>query len=127
MADYRVCVVHGWCGSRMGPLVEHLATRLDAAGYPSRVTMHSVWEQHTPPPPSDLVLQVVALFSAAETGCPVITIKSMLANPDDPETMSAILERVRADHPASSGLAESAPDADTAPAPCGTSVPHATG
>jgi hypothetical protein len=98
MAAYRVSVVHGWCGNRLGPLVAHLSKRLQEAGFPCEVKVHSVWEKVVPPVGADLVLQVLSIFSEAETGCPVVHAKPFLADPDHPETMRQVLERVRADY-----------------------------
>ncbi len=98
MATYRVSVVHGWCGNRIAPLVAHLTQRLREAGFPSEVTAHSVWGQHVAPAGANLVLQVIAVYSEADTGCPVLYAKPLLGNPDHPETMTQVLERVRADY-----------------------------
>jgi hypothetical protein len=98
MAAYRVSIVHGWCGNRVATLVAHLSQRLRDAGFPSQVEAHSVWGSVVPPAGANLVLQVVAVFSEADTGCPVLYAKPLLGDPDHPETMSQIMDHVRADH-----------------------------
>ena len=100
MANYRVCVVGGWCGNRMVMVAEHLQEVLAQAGYSCRVTTHSVWENYTVPPAANLVLQLLPAFTAAEAGCPVITIKPLLVDLDHPTTLAKILEQVRSDYPA---------------------------
>ena len=100
MDPYRVSVVHGWCGNRLGPLVEHLAKGLDQAGFPAQVTLHSIWEQRIPPRGADLVLQVLPVFAAAETGCPVLDIRNLLADFNHRETWERILACVRREYTA---------------------------
>jgi len=100
MANYRVCVVGGWCGNRMVMVAEHLEEVLARAGYACRVTTHSVWENYTVPPSANLILQLLPAFTAAETGCPVLTIKPLLVDLDHPATLAKILEQVRSDYPA---------------------------
>jgi hypothetical protein len=98
MATYRVSVVHGWCGNRVGSLVAHLSRRLSEAGFPAEVAAHSVWGKLVPPSGANLVLQVVAIFTEAETGCPVLYAKPLLGDPDHPETMTRMMEQIRADY-----------------------------
>jgi hypothetical protein len=81
-------------------VAEHLEELLQKEGYPSRVTTHSVWDNFSAPPPANLVLQLLPAFTEAETGCPVITIKPMIADYDHAETLAKIFARVRLDYPA---------------------------
>ena len=100
MKPYRICVVGGWCGNRMVMVAEHLEELLQEQGYPSRVTTHSVWDGLSTPPSADLVLQLLPAFTDADTGCPVITIRPMIADYDHAETLAKIFARVRLDYPA---------------------------
>lgn len=99
MAEYRVCVIGGWCGNRMVMVAQHLEGVLLHAGLPSRVTAHSVWDNYTRPPAADLILQLLPAFTQAETGCPVLTIKPMIVDLDHQETLEKILKQVRASYP----------------------------
>ena len=99
MNDYRVCVIGGWCGNRMFMVAEHLDEVLHDAGFPSRVTTHSVWENYSRPPASDLVLQLLPAFTEEEARCPVLTIKPLLADLNQAETIGSILDRVGNDYP----------------------------
>lgn len=100
MARYHVCVVGGWCGNRMVMVAEHLETKLSDAGFPSRVTTHSVWDNFSQPPKANLILQLLPAFKETEVGCPVLTVKPLLADVNHPETIEKILGQVRADYPA---------------------------
>jgi hypothetical protein len=101
---YKIIVVGGWCGNRMIIVAEHLANRLEIAGYSCRLKHHSVWENPAPPVGGDLVLQLLPAFTEAETGCPVINIKPMLVDLDHSQTLTRILERVRLDYPLQASL-----------------------
>jgi hypothetical protein len=100
MAVFRICVVGGWCGNRMIMVAEHLDEILSNAGLPCRVTTHSVWDNFSQPPASNLILQLLPAFKESETACPVLTIRPLLADIDHPETIEKILGQVRADYPA---------------------------
>jgi len=98
MQSYHICVIGGWCGNRLIIVAEHLAQLLQEAGYPCRVTHHSVWENYTQPPFADLILQLLPAFTEAEAGCPVINIRPLIGDLNHPETTDRILQQVRADH-----------------------------
>jgi len=97
MKAYRICVIGGWCGNRLYMVADHLAERLEKAGYPCQVKSHSVWENYSHPPASDLVLQLLPAFTPAETGCPVINIKPLLLDLDHPPTIEKIFAQIQAD------------------------------
>jgi hypothetical protein len=80
-------------------VAEHLKEVLGQAGFACRVTTHSVWENYTQPPASHLVLQLLPAFTQAETHCPVINIKPLLADLNHPLTLDKIMQQVRADYP----------------------------
>ncbi len=98
MAAYRVSVVHGWCGNRVASLVAHLSRRLREEGFPCAVEAHSVWGSVVPPAGANLVLQVVAVFSEADTGCPVLYAKPLLGDPDHAPTMAQVMAHLWADY-----------------------------
>ena len=100
MADFRVCVIGGWCGNRMVMVAQYLEGVLSDAGLPSRVVTHSIWDNYTQPPAADLILQLLPAFTQSETGCPVLTIKPMIVDLNHQETIAKILEQVRAGYPA---------------------------
>jgi hypothetical protein len=97
MDNYRVCVIGGWCGNRLYMVAEHISELLDQAGYPCQVKSHSVWENYSQPPISNLVLQLLPAFTADETGCPVINIKPLLLDLDHPQTIEKIFNQIQAD------------------------------
>ena len=99
MAKYHVCVVGGWCGNRMVMVAEHLDDLLSAAGFPCRVTTHSVWDNFSYPPAANLILQLLPAFKAAELGRPVLNVKPLLVDLSHPETIEKILGQIQADYP----------------------------
>ena len=96
MKTYKVCVVGGSCGHRMLLVADHLADLLKAGGYPCRVTHHSIWENYSTPPQADLVLQLLPAYTPDESACPVLNIRPLLIDQDQPETIARILEQVNA-------------------------------
>ena len=99
MVNYRICVIGGWCGNRMVMVAEHLTDVLARAGLPCQVSTHSVWENYSRPPAADLVLQLLPAFTAEETGCPVISIRPMIADLYHTETIRRVTDHVQASHP----------------------------
>jgi hypothetical protein len=81
-------------------VAEHLQDILQTKGVPCKVVTHSVWENYSHPPVSDLVLQLLPAFTEKEIGCPVINIKPLLADLDHPETIQKVLKQVQASYPA---------------------------
>ncbi len=101
MSSYRICVIGGHCGVRMIVVAEHLEELLRKAGYPCEVTHQSLWDHPTPPRSVNLILELLPAFTEAEAGCPVLSIRQLLRDLDDPQTIEKIFERVRASYPAS--------------------------
>ena len=99
MANYHVCVVGGWCGNRMVMVAEHLHETLSDAGLPCRVSTHSVWDNFSQPPAANLILQLLPAYKESEVGCPVLTVRPLLADINHAETIEKILGQVRADYP----------------------------
>jgi hypothetical protein len=97
MSVYSICVVGGWCGNRMVIVAEHLQQLITNAGYPCKVTHHSVWENYSTPPRADLVLQLLPAYTEAETGCPIIPIRPLLLDLNDPKTIARVMDRITAD------------------------------
>ena len=104
MSPYRICVIGGHCGVRMIVVAEHLDELLKKAGYPCQVTHQSLWDHPTPPRSANLVLELLPAFTEAEAGCPVLSIRQLLRDLDDPQTIEKIFERVRASYPAAAVL-----------------------
>jgi galactitol-specific phosphotransferase system IIB component len=92
---YKICVVGGWCGNRMVVVKDNMQSLLSDAGFPVKVTTHSVWENYSTAPIADLILQLLPAYKEVETGCPIINIKPFLLDPEDPPTTKKILEHVQ--------------------------------
>jgi len=96
MSAYRICVIGGWCGNRLYIVAEHVREVLAQAGLTCQVVTHSVWENYSQPPASQLILQLLPAYTPEEAGCPVINIRPLLADLDHPVTIQTILDHVRA-------------------------------
>lgn len=99
MKPYRICVVGGHCGVRMMAVAEHIGELLKDAGYNCEVNHQSLWDHPTPPYATNLVLELLPAYTEAEAGCPVINIKPLLRDFDDPPIIEKIFERVRVTYP----------------------------
>lgn len=99
MAPYKICIIGGHCGVRMIVVAERLEEVLTGAGYPCQVTHQSLWDHPTPPRSANLILELLPAFTEAEAGCPVLSIRQLLRDLDDPQTIEKIFERVRASYP----------------------------
>lgn len=98
MSKYRISVIGGWCGNRLIMVAEHIDQVLQDSGFSCQVKHHSVWENYTQPPSSDLVLQLLPAYTEEETNCPVINIKPLLADLDHPLTIDNILNHMQANY-----------------------------
>ena len=96
MKTYKICVIGGSCGHRMMMVAERLTELMQAGGYPCRVSHHSIWENYSTPPLSDLILQLLPAYTQAEAGCPVVNIRPMLVDLDHPETIARIMTQANA-------------------------------
>jgi hypothetical protein len=96
---YKICVVGGWCGNRMVTVRDFIQTLLSDAGYPVKVTTHSVWENYTTVPVADLILQLLPAYKESEAGCPIINIKPFLLDPEDPITTRKIISFIESVFP----------------------------
>ena len=94
LKTYKICVIGGSCGHRMMMVAEHLSELMQARGYPCRFSTHSVWENYSTPPLSDLILQLLPAFTQLEAGCPVLSIRPLLIDLDHPETIARIMAQV---------------------------------
>ncbi len=96
--SYRIVVIGGWCGNRLFVVADHLRDLLTEAGFKVRVTTHNIWENYTHPPYSHLVLQLLPAFTQEEVESPLINIRPLLKDLDDPKTIQKVIAQVRADH-----------------------------
>ncbi len=79
-------------------VAEHLAKLLQDVGYSCQVNHYSVWENYSHPPAADLILQLLPAYTEAETRCPVINIKPLLADLNHPLTIDNILTHMQANY-----------------------------
>lgn len=96
MGAYRICVIGGWCGNRLYIVAEHLREVLAEAGLTCQVDTHSVWENYSQPPASQLILQLLPAYTQEEVDCPVINVRPLLADLNHPVTIQTILDHVHA-------------------------------
>ena len=97
MKEYSICVVGGWCGNRMVIVADHLRELLAAAGYSVKVKTYSVWENYSTPPEGDLILQLLPAYSQANTKSPILNIRPLLRDLDEPDVIAQIMEQVKTD------------------------------
>ncbi len=90
-------VVGGWCGNLLFIVAEHIKERLQNAGFSFSLTTKNVWENYSVPPACDLILQLMPAYSKQDTDSPIINIRRLLVERDDPETMKLIFNQVKLD------------------------------
>lgn len=103
MRPYKICLVSGWCGNLRLIVAEHLEDIFRQAGLRFKMSQQSVWEKSDPPQFFDLVLQLMPAFTPADTGCPVINVKPLLADQDHQPTIEKIMRQIESDYPAIAG------------------------
>jgi hypothetical protein len=77
-------------------VADHLQEVLAQAGYQCKVTSQSIWETMSMPPAVDLILQLLPAFAADEGSCPILYIKPLLTDLNDPATLQKIFAVVEA-------------------------------
>lgn len=95
MKRYHVRVIGGNCGNKMIVVADHIQEVLAHSGYDCKVTTQSIWETMSMPPSVDLILQLLPAFSEDEGECPILYIKPLLADLNDPATWAIIFKTIK--------------------------------
>lgn len=90
MKKFHIRIVNGWCGNTMVIIRDHLAALLESRGYQFKLDNQSIWENSSPPTHVDLVFQLIPAFQDDELNCPSISIRPLLKDLNDPETLERI-------------------------------------
>lgn len=89
----------GTCGNTLNLIAARLEELLrEEWDVPARITIQNVWQHHGPPPNTDLVLQTMQVYRQAEIGLPVLSVRPMIRDREDPQTLAAVREAVKALH-----------------------------
>ena len=89
----------GTCGNTLNLIAARLEELLrEDWDVPARITIQNVWQHHGPPPHTDLVLQTMQVYRQADIGLPVLSVRPMIRDREDPETLAAVREAVLAVH-----------------------------
>ncbi len=99
MGGFHIRIVGGWCGNRMVIVRDHLIELLNARGYHARVDHQSIWESRAVCPTANLILQLMPAFSEDEVHCPLLNIRMLLKDLNDPETITQILQTLESIYP----------------------------
>jgi galactitol-specific phosphotransferase system IIB component len=94
MSPQKISLVYGWCGNSRLIVAYRIEEILTQAGVQFKMSHQSIWENPEPPRYSDLVLQLLPAFTEADTGCPVVNIKPMLADVNHPSTIEKIMREI---------------------------------
>lgn len=94
---YQIVVVGGWCGNLLYIVAEHVKERLLNAGFLFDLKTKNIWENYSEPPACNLILQLMPAYTKEETESPIINIRRLLVDRDDPETMDKIFSQVQKD------------------------------
>ena len=95
--EYKIVVVGGWCGNLLYIVAEHVKERLLKAGFLFDLITKNVWENYSDPPECNLILQLMPAYTKEDTQSPIINIRKLLVDRDDPETMDKIFHQVQKD------------------------------
>lgn len=96
MQKFHIKIVNGWCGNRMVIVRDHLLALLVARGYDHlKIDHQSIWENSSAPVNVDLVFQLIPAFQPEELSCPTISIRPLLNDLNDPETLENVFASVQ--------------------------------
>jgi hypothetical protein len=98
MRKFHIKIVNGWCGNRMVIVRDHLLALLEEHGYHLRIDNQSIWENSSPPVNVDLVFQLIPAFHPEELSCPSISIRPLLKDLNDPDTLQKVIESVKSQY-----------------------------
>jgi hypothetical protein len=91
MDKLEILLAGGSCGSTLFLIaaeIEHQLTNVWQV--PHRLTLQSIWERFEAPARTDLILQTMPAYDPAEVPCPVISVKPMIRDQNDAETLQRI-------------------------------------
>jgi hypothetical protein len=81
----------GSCGNALNLIAAHLDQLLrDEMGLQPKLTIQNIWQHHGPPPSTDLILQTMPVYRPEEVGCPVLSVRPMIRDREDAETMDKL-------------------------------------
>ena len=87
----KVRIVGGSCGNTLIRITDHLRDWInDDLGYDCQVDHQNIWQSWGPPPLVDVILQTMPAYFQSDTEIPIVYIKPLILNQDDPETLLKI-------------------------------------
>ncbi len=86
-----ILLAGGSCGSTLFLIADAIEHHLSNVWQvPHRLTLQNIWERFDAPARTDLILQTMPAYDPAEVACPVISVKPMIRDQGDPETLEVI-------------------------------------
>ncbi len=92
MTQSHVVLAGGSCGNTLYLIEDQLKESFNEWGFDVRLTTQSIWQRFDLPEGVDLVLQTLPAYKPVELDCEVISVRPMIRDRKDPET----LEKIRA-------------------------------
>lgn len=91
MQRLEILLAGGSCGSTLFLIADAIEQQLTHVWQvPYRLTLQNIWDRFEAPDRTDLILQTMPAYDPAEVACPVLSVKPMIRDQGDPETLETI-------------------------------------
>jgi hypothetical protein len=94
MKKCEVCIIGGSCGTFLIAVTDHLKEVFTAKGLDCKVYYQNALQNSEPPETADVVLQSMPLLTEKDVRCPLISIRPLIVDLNQVETMQKILTTV---------------------------------
>ena len=94
MKKCEVCIIGGSCGTFLIAVTEHLQKVFAAKGLDCKVYYQSALQNSEPPATANVILQTMPLFTEKDVPCPLISIRPLIVDLNQAETIQRILTTV---------------------------------
>ena len=96
MTPVHVVLAGGSCGNTLYLIEDQLKESFQEWGFDVRLTTQSIWQRFDLPTGVQLVLQTLPAYNPADLASPVISVRPMIRDRQDPQTLEAIKNEIEA-------------------------------
>ncbi|MGD8622138.1 MAG: hypothetical protein PVH60_09300 [Anaerolineales bacterium] len=90
MTKIHVVLAGGSCGNTLYLIEDQLKESFDEWGFDVRLNTQNIWQRFDLPAAVDLVLQTLPAYQKENLDCPVISVRRMIRDRQDPTTLDEV-------------------------------------
>jgi hypothetical protein len=96
MTPVHVVLAGGSCGNTLYLIEDQLKESFQKWDFDVHLTTQSIWQRFDLPAGVQLVLQTLPAYNPANLTCPVISVRPMIRDRKDPQTLETIKSKIQA-------------------------------